>query len=696
MELLEVPMPTVRPGYLLVRNHFSLVSAGTEGSKVKTARGSLLQKARKKPDQVKQVLDSLKTEGVGATYQKVMNKLDFPAPLGYSCAGEVVEVGADVTGFKVGDHVACGGTSALHGEVVAVPKNLCVPVPKNVAMDNAAFTTVGAIAMQGIRQADVRLGEVVAVIGLGLIGQLTVQMLNAAGVKVVGIDIDPAMVKLAGQSGAMLAMERGHAGLEQSVLKVSDGYGVDAVIITAGTSSLDPVELAGVLCRKKGRVIIVGAVPTGFSRPNYYKKELELRMSASYGPGRYDDVYEDKGLDYPIGYVRWTENRNMRAFVDLLAAGRLNIDLLRTHTFSFENALQAYELIVNKSEPFLGIVLAYDLNGKPQKTVTFPQHISKAEKKVRVGFIGAGSFAQKALLPNVAGKAQMVAVATSTGNNATNIAQKYGFNEAVTDAEAVLEHPEINTVFIATRHNTHAEYVRKALQAGKHVFVEKPLALHEEALDEIKRLHEKQPRHLMVGFNRRFAPLIQTLRAYFNDPSPKAMVYRVNVGHIPGDHWTQDPEVGGGRIIGEACHFVDLCIYLADSRPVSVHALALPSLAPTVDTVTINLAFENGSVASIAYLANGNKSLDKEYLEIHSNGVSAVLRDFKQLDIYAKNKKSFKNTQDKGHEREVAAFLQAIEQGGACPVPFDAIYYSSLIPFKILQSIREGRVVSLP
>ncbi len=696
MELLDVPIPTVDAGHLLVRNYFSLVSAGTEGTKVKTARSSLIQKARKKPDQVKQVLDSVKTEGISATYQKVMNKLDFPAPLGYSCAGVVLEVGPDVNGFKVGDRVACGGTTALHGEVVRVPKNLCVAVPQGAAMEAAAFTTVGAIAMQGMRQADVRLGETVAVIGLGLIGQITVQLLNAAGIRVIGIDIDPVAVALAEKSGALFAIQRNDAGLEQRILRASNGYGVDAVIITAGTSSLDPVELAGSLCRKKGKVVVVGAVPTGFSRPNYYKKELELRMSSSYGPGRYDDNYEEKGLDYPIGYVRWTENRNMQAFVELAASGRLKLDILRTHTFKFENARDAYELIMNKSEPFLGILLAYDRDKKFEKSITFARHQPGKAGAVKAGFVGAGSFAQKALLPNVAGKAAMIAVATSTGNNASNIAKKYGFKEAHTDAGAVLTHSDINTVFIATRHNTHAEYVLQALQSAKNIFVEKPLSLQEEDLKKIKKVYDKNPVHLMVGFNRRFAPLIQKLRSYFDKDTPKSVLYRVNVGHIPAGHWTQNPEVGGGRIIGEACHFVDLCMYLAGSRPVSVQAVALPATAPTVDTVSVNMAFKNGSVASLSYVATGNKGLEKEYLEVHGSGVSAVLHDFKQLDIFANGKKTFKSTQDKGHKQEVAAFLDAVEKGKHPPIAFDEIYFSSLIPFKILESINSGKVVRLP
>lgn len=695
MELLEVPLPALHKGYVLVRNHFSLISAGTEGSKVKTARASLLQKAKKKPDQVKQVVESVKTEGLEATYKKVMNKLDFPSPLGYSCAGEVMAVGEGVTSFRTGDRVACGGTSALHGEVVAVPVNLCVKVPQKINMAHAAFTTVSSIAMQGIRQADVRLGEIVVVIGLGLIGQLTIQLLAASGVRALGIDIDDKAVELARISGAVQAYNRSNPGLEQLILEESRGYGVDAVIITAGTSSTDPVELAGKLCRKKGKVIIVGAVPTGFSRPNYYKKELELRMSASYGPGRYDDNYEEKGLDYPIGYVRWTENRNMQAYLELLAAGKLNIEALLSHTFSFEKALEAYEIIMHKTEPFIGMVLQYDTAKDLSPDIHFKTIQNKNGEAPAVGFIGAGSFAQKSLLPNVVKSARMVAVATATGNNAANIAHKYGFETATGEASTVLNHKEINTVFIATRHNTHASYVLKALKNDKNVFVEKPLALHRNELEQIKAEYEKHNSRLMVGFNRRFAPLIVKMMSHFEPGAAKSMLYRVNVGHIPRDHWTQDPQVGGGRIIGEVCHFVDLCMFVAGSRPLSVSAHALDAGQEIWDTLVINLNFENGSVASISYFANGSKSLDKEYMEVYGSGVTAVLKDFKKLEIHTSGKKSFTSAQDKGHSREVEAFMKAVREGAEAPIPFEDIYISSLLPFKIIESIQSGKTIAL-
>lgn len=696
MELLETPFPAMTDGKVLVRTYYSLISAGTEGGKVKTARSSLINKAKQKPEQVRQVIDTLKSEGLQSTYQKVMNKLDAPAPLGYSCAGEVIDVGRNVRGFQVGDLVACGGAEAAHAELAAVPENLCVKVPKGVKLEHAAFTTVASIALQGIRQADLRVGESCAVIGLGLIGQLTVQILKVSGAKVAGIDIDPDMVALAKKSGADVWLERHGEGLEEEIAELSGGFGVDAVIITAGTSSLDPVELAGRLCRKKGKVVIVGAVPTGFSRPNYYKKELDLRMSSSYGPGRYDDDYEQKGVDYPIGYVRWTENRNMQAFLDLVKAGKLNIDLLITHRFDFKDALDAYELILKKSEPVAGILLKYDTDKKLAPFVEVHQpKVSGKALQPQVGFIGAGSFAQKFLLPNAKKYSRMVAVATAVGHETRNAADKYGFQFASGEAEDVIHHQDVNTVFIATRHDSHADYVLKCLNAGKNVFVEKPLCMTEDELEQIKAEYEKKRVHLMVGFNRRFAPLLDKVMQKLHKNTLKATNYRINVGKIPADHWTQDPDVGGGRIVGEVCHFVDLCMYISGSKPVLVHASAMDTAQNLNDTLVVNLKFENGSVATISYFANGSKKLEKEYLEIYSNGMTAVLHDFKRLEFYGNKKEVTKSTQDKGHAEEVKQFLKAVEKGLPTPIPFEDVYLSSLIPFKILESIRSGKAIRL-
>jgi len=698
MDITEVPYPVMNRGQIIVRNHFSLISAGTEGGKVKTARSSLLSKAKQKPEQVKQVIDSVKSEGLKSTYEKVMNKLDSLSPLGYSAVGEIIDIGVGVDGFHIGDYVACGGAESPHSEVISVPKNLCVKVPKGVDLKYAAYTTVASIALQGIRQADLRLGENCVVIGLGLIGQLTVQMLHAGGIKVAGVDIDDDMVNLSIKSSADLSINRSDEKLENMINEFSNGYGVDAVIITAGTTSLDPVELAGKLCRKKGKVIIVGAVPTGFSRSNYYKKELELRMSSSYGPGRYDDNYEQKGMEYPIGYVRWTENRNMQAFLDLLKTDKLNIEILTTHLFDFNQALAAYELITNKNEPYCGILLKYDTERIVDKNVTLFYESRKKiiNSTVKIGFIGAGNFAQKFLLPNAVQYGEMVGVITALGNESRNIADKYKFKMVYSEVDALLKDENINTVFIATRHDTHADYVFKSIKAGKNIFVEKPLCLTEDELIQIKKEYEQNNIHLMVGFNRRFSPIISNIRQILGKDTPKAINYRINVGHIPPDHWTQDKDIGGGRIIGEVCHFVDLCMYLVNSKPISINAMSLDSALNLNDTLIINIKYENGSIASISYFANGSKQLEKEYLEIYAQGMTAIIHDFKSYEIYGRKKYVKSSKQDKGHAEEIKQFITSVKEGKPTPICFEEICMSSLLPFKIIESINKNQMIQIP
>lgn len=696
MELLEVPFPALSKGYILVRNYFSLISAGTEGGKVKMARKGYIGKAKEKPEQVKQVLDSIKKEGLISTYKKVMNKLGTPAPLGYSCAGEVIKISKDISEFKIGDYVACGGDGACHADVVSIPENLCAKIPSDVKTKHAAYSSVASIALQGIRQADLHLGEICTVIGLGLIGQLTIQMLKVAGINAAGIDINNDMVKLSKKSGANLAINRSDDKLENAILEFSRGHGVDSVIVTAGTNSLDPVELAGRLCRKKGKVIIVGAVPTGFSRENYYKKELELRMSCSYGPGRYDSDYEEKGVDYPIGYVRWTENRNMQAFLQMVENGKLNIDLLTTHIFDFKDAKKAYQMILDKSEPYVGILLKYNIEKEIAPIVKLSRDYKPKNDAPNVGFIGAGSFAQKFLLANAKKYGNMIGVATATGNDTRNIAEKYGFQYATGNADDIIEDKDINTVFIATRHNLHFEFVLKGLRNGKHIFVEKPLCMKEQELEEIKQEYEKQDVHLMVGFNRRFAPHIQKIKELFSESQPKAVNYRINAGFIPKDHWIQDKDIGGGRIIGEVCHFVDLAMFIAGGRITDISAKAMDDTSNLMDTLTINLSFENGSIASISYFSNGCKVLRKEYLEVYSAGMTAIVDDFKELRIYGKKvRRTRLLSQNKGHTKEVELFLKSIKNGEAQPIPFQEIYLSTLATFKVIESIKTKSNIAL-
>lgn len=701
MQLLQVPFPALQPGCILVRNHFSVISAGTEGKSVKDARLGYVAKARARKEEVGKVMKSVQNFGLIPTYKMVMNKLESPSPLGYCCAGEVIAVASDVKDFRIGDFVACGGNTAVHAEVVAVPVNLCVKISNDVNIRDAAFATLGAIAMQGIRQADLRLGENAVVIGLGLIGQLTIQMLNAAGIRTIGIDIDERMVQLASANGCELSINRRSETLENDVLDFTAGHGTDAVIITAGTDSTDPVDLAGALSRKKGKVVIVGAVPTGFKRANYFKKELELKMSSSYGPGRYDREYEEEGIDYPYAYVRWTENRNMEAFVELLRKGKLNIAGLITHEYPFTKAEDAYKVIVEKTEPFTGMVLKYDVKKELASNVKLAERKYSKSQPV-IGLIGAGSFAQNYLLPALKDKAQLAIVATARPNNARYIADKYSFASCTGNASEVFSDKDVNTVFIATRHDTHAEYVMEALKSNKNIFVEKPLCLTENDLHQIKALYDTKSVQLMLGFNRRFSPYTETLRSFISQSeklssaSPIAINYRINAGVVAADHWVHDPKVGGGRILGEVCHFIDLCTFITGSKVAGVSANSMNTADGKTDTLTVNLSFANGSIANISYFSNGQKELPKERLEVFAGGVVAIIDDFKSVVTYGKTVSEKSGKQDKGHAKEVELFMNSIREGKDAPIPFDEIYHSMLVTFKVLESISmNGELVKL-
>jgi len=712
LSVLEVPRPNLINGEIVVQVHYSLISSGTEGTTVSTARKNLIEKARERPQQVKQVLDVLTQQGPVQAYRAVMKKLDAYSPLGYSCAGVVLAVGAGVAGFAAGDRIACAGAGyANHAEIVAVPANLCVRLAPDADLKRAAYNTLGAIALQGIRQADVRLGESCAVIGLGLIGQLTGLMLRAAGVRVAGIDVDPAAVAVAAAHSADLAAVRDTAGIEGRIMEFSGGPGVDAVIITAGTDSLDPVNFAGAVCRKKGRVVVVGAVPTGFDRdPHYYRKELDLRMSCSYGPGRYDPRYEEQGVDYPPAYVRWTEQRNMAAFQELVHSGKIDLDYLTTHEFPLDEAPAAYDLILERREPVLGVVIRYDTGRSPDRA---PIQVAPPPAAGRAGiaFIGAGNYAQGNLLPNLPDDPAVArhGVFDASGPVARRVAERFGFSFCAGEARDILDRAEINTVFITTRHDSHAAYVAQVLRAGKNACVEKPLALNDAELDAIAAIFSEpasrrngEPAELkplpllMVGFNRRFAPLARQLKESLR-PGPMAILYRVNAGAIPADHWIQDPAVGGGRIIGEACHFVDFLTFLCGAVPVRVHAAALPDPAGLGDTLHVNLEFADGSVGTIAYLASGSKSLFKEYVEVHQHGTSAVLRDFKQLELFGGRRVERKKllTQDKGQRAMLAAFLDAVKDGRPSPIPLAELLAVTRATFRIVDSARARAAVAV-
>jgi polar amino acid transport system substrate-binding protein len=689
MQIMQVPFPALNAGQVLVRNHYSLISAGTEGKTVKDARLGYIGKARARKEEVKKVIQTAKTIGILETYKMVMNKLDAPSALGYSCAGEIIAIAEDVKDFKVGDKVACGGAGAVHAEVVAISVNLCVKLDDKADLKSACFTTVGAIAMQGIRQADLRLAENCVVIGLGLIGQITVSLLKASGVNVIAIDIDPNQVAKATIMGADLSLTRNDELLSNKINEYTNGYGADAVIITASTGSNDPIELAGELCRKKGKVIIVGAVPTGFSRKNYYIKELELKMSCSYGPGRYDAKFEEEGIDYPYAYVRWTETRNMQAFAKLLQEQKIPIDKIITHEFEFQNAKAAYDLILERSEPFAGIVLKYDIEKKIESKVVLNQ--TKKTSKVNIGLVGAGSFAQNILLPRIATtESSFIGLTTGKSNNAINISQKYNFNYCTNEVNDLFADENINTIFITTRHDSHFEYVKKGIENGKNVFVEKPLCLSEEELTIIKNDVDNHKGNIMVGFNRRFAPLLQTIKSKTSSDSPVSIHYRINAGAVASDHWTQNPKIGGGRIIGEVCHFIDLCAYIAGSKIKYVSGFSMLTAGNTEDTVTINLIMENGSIANICYYANGSKELAKERIEVYNGGNTYILDDFKSLNMFGKNNKKIEQKQDKGHQQEITEFINSIKEGKSNPIAFDEIYNSMLATFKAITSIRSN------
>jgi len=694
MVIQEIPYPQLGKGMIIVKNHYSIISAGTEGSTVVAARKNLIGKAKERPQQVKQVLDVLKRQGPIQTYRAITNKLDAYSPLGYSCAGEVIEVGENVSEFQVGDFIACAGAGyANHAEIVAVPMNLCVKLSANANLKNAAYNTLGAIALQGVRQADLRLGETCAVIGLGLLGQITALLLKSAGVNVIGIDVAQEAVSTAISNNAVdVGIKRDDATIEAKILDYTKGIGVDAVIIAAATASLDPINFAGLIARKKGKVIILGAVPTGFDRdPFWYRKELELKMACSYGPGRYDLNYEEKGLDYPVAYVRWTEKRNMEAFQNLLETNKINIDYLTTHVFDFQDAPKAFDLVVNKSESFIGIAIKYETKAVPSKN-KIEVNSTKIEGEIKISFIGAGSYAQSNLLPNIpkSDDVNRAGILTNNGTTSKRVAEKFNFRFCASKEEDIFN-DETNTVFVATRHDSHAAYVLKALLNNKNVFVEKPICLTEMELEAIKLEYKKSNSSVMVGFNRRFSPLSQLVKNKVGN-NPMSMIFRVNAGAIPIDSWIQDLEIGGGRIIGEACHFIDYLTFINGSLPIKVSASALKDPFGLNDTVSILIQFENGSTGIIAYFSNGSKELSKEYFEVFSAGTTCIIDDFKELKIYGKGKPFKKKlfNQNKGQKEMVEQYINNLLANKGALISMEEIYAVTKTTFKIIESINCG------
>jgi predicted dehydrogenase len=697
--LTDVPAPRAGRGRLLIRTSHSLISAGTERMLVDFGKAGWIDKARQQPDKVRQVLEKMRTDGVVATVDAVRSKLDQPIALGYCNVGRIVDLGTGVDGFAVGDRVASNGN---HAEIVAVPRNLCARIPEAVTDEAAAFTVIGAIGLQGIRLADPKLGECVAVFGLGLIGLLTVQMLRAQGCRVLGVDIDPARLAMAQRFGAEVVNPAAGEDVLARATAFSRGAGVDAVLITAASKSNDIVAQAAQMSRKRGRIVLIGVVGLNLSRADFYEKELSFQVSCSYGPGRYDPSYEVGGQDYPIGFVRWTEQRNFEAVLDLMAAGAIDVAPLISHRFDLDETESAFALLTS-GEPSLGIMLRYAADAAADarlglRTVTVGEPVPAGTGATPgVAFLGAGNYAGRVLMPAFkAGGADLRTAVSGGGFSAVHFARKHGFGQASTDQEAVLADAAVDAVVIATRHDAHAAQVLAALQAGKHVFCEKPLCLTLEELAEIEREAEARPtQKLMVGFNRRFAPLIVKAEALLRPVSgPRAMIMTVNAGAIPADHWTQDSAIGGGRIVGEACHFIDLLRFFAGAPIESVRAMPLgrpDQRATCPDSATIQLGFADGSTGTIHYLANGDRGFPKERLEIFAGGRILRLDNFRLLEGWGfgafRRKRSWK--QDKGQQTCAAAFLDSIRAGGAAPIALAEIIEVSRASIEAAALLRE-------
>jgi len=690
-EVADVPAPGVSRGNVLVHTSRTLISAGTERMLVDFGKANLIQKARQQPDRVKMVLNKVRTDGLLPTLESVNNKLGQPLALGYCNVGVVAAAGAGVVGITVGDRVVSNGK---HAEVVNVPLNLCATVPTEVTDDAAAFTVLGAIALQGIRLAQPTLGEAVVVTGLGLIGLLAVQLLRAQGCRVLGIDFDPAKLDLARQFGAeTVDLSQGQDPVATAEL-FSRGRGVDAVIVTAATRSSEPMHQAALMCRQRGRIVLVGVTGMELSRDDFYKKELTLQVSSSYGPGRYDPNYEEKGNDYPIGFVRWTEQRNFEAVLDMLASGALNVTPLISHRFPIGNAEEAYSL-VSGTAASLGIILEYPGVELPSRTIALgtarPRGSASGKTdSVSVSFVGAGNYASSVLIPAFkSAGARLRTVASNSGVTGLHAGRKFGFEQTTTDTQSVFDDQNCDTVVISTRHDSHARLVVDALEAGKNVFVEKPLCLTIPDLEKIVSLYTElsaaQPSpSLMIGFNRRFAPHIRKVKSLLGGVSgPRAFVMTVNAGAIPPEHWTQDIDVGGGRIVGEACHFIDLLRFLADA-PISAFERT-SMVSATADTVSIQLSFADGSIGTIHYFANGSKAFPKERLEVFAAGRILQLDNYRKLSGFGwPGFTSMKGRrQDKGQRACAEAFLQSVAAGVAAPIPFDEIVEVSRVSIQL-------------
>jgi predicted dehydrogenase/threonine dehydrogenase-like Zn-dependent dehydrogenase len=700
LSIADVPDPLVRPGHLLIQNVCSMISAGTEKSVIDLASKSLIGKARARPDQVRQVLQKIKTEGLWNTIEQVTQKLNEPIGLGYSSTGYVVACGEGVQGFKPGDRVASNGP---HAGLVCIPKHLCAAVPENVSFEQAAFTVIASIAMQGIRLSRAALGETVLVVGLGLIGQIAVKLLRAQGCRVIGTDLDPSKCQLAIEMGADEALPRCSAA---EVSQLTRGIGADVVLITAATPSDAPVRLAADCVRQKGRVVVVGAVGLNLPRQPFYLKEAEFVISCSYGAGRYDPEYEERGHDYPVGHVRWTEQRNMQAILDLMGSGRLDLSRLISHRFSVDEADRAYEMIQKGTEPYLGVVLNFGPEADRKPAASIEWKPVRKDGKIGIGCLGAGGFARMVLIPAIrkSNKLHPRMLCSAGGLSATVGGQSLGFDAVTADEQELIRDPGVDVVFVITRHNQHARQVIECLRAGKHVFVEKPLALTVAELAEIEAALQQAPEPkplLTVGFNRRFSPAAQTVKDFFSKVrAPLTVSIRFNAGMLPADHWTQDELIGGGRIIGEACHALDLATYLVGAPPVRVYAESIGGpQAPQItdDQCFITLRHANGGISNIGYLSGGDKSFPKERIEVLGGGRLAVIDDFRTATMSVGGTVTTKKwQQDKGHRCEIATFADALARGDVPPISWPELRAVSLAAILAVRSLREGLPYDIP
>lgn len=691
-QLIEIPSPSVSSGYLLIKSNKTLISSGTERMLVDFGRSNIIQKGLKQPDKVKKIIEKISSDGLKPTIDSIFSKLDQPLPLGYCNVGKIIEKGSDDSDFEINDRVVSNGN---HSELVKVPLNLCAKIPDNVSDDEASFTILGSVALQGIRLVSPTLGETVVVTGLGLIGLLTVQLLKAHGCRVLAIDFDQARCNLAKSFGAeVVNLSKGEDPIKAA--EVFSRYrGVDAVIISASTSSNEPVSQAAKMCRKKGRIVLVGVSGLNLSRDDFYEKELSFQVSCSYGPGRYDSNYEENGNDYPIGYVRWTEQRNFEAVLDLMSSKSLDVEKLISHSFDLEEAKKAYDLVFD-SKDSLGIILNYShQNDQLSKTVEIETDIKKGTdtSKVNISLIGAGNYTAKTILPKISkNDVNFIGIGSENGMSGTLLGKKYGFKNSTTDIDNLINDSSSNTIFITTRHDTHSDFVIKALKANKNVFVEKPLCINSQQLKDIRKtyteaLKENKNLKLMVGFNRRFSPQIEKIKTLIKTSKEKAsFIMTVNSGFLPKDHWTQDKNIGGGRIIGEACHFIDLISYLSDGNIESWSSVKMK--ASTNDTLSISLKFDNGSIGCINYFSNGSIALPKERLEVFTGNKTLILDNFKKLKGFGW--KNFKKlnlwNQDKGQDKCFQEFISSIKYNSPSPISFEDIFEVTKLSIEISES----------